>query len=118
MAFKAGDYMAAIQAYSAAIQADPRNPVYYSNRAMAALKARPVKLIAQHLDSRSRNLKRTADASCPPASCCAAHRGGLQSETPSSQDALSTSNDLLRPLSTEAMQAIHASVRRCRILRR
>ena len=39
-AFKAGDFLAAMESYSAAMQADPRNPVYYSNRAMAALKAR------------------------------------------------------------------------------
>lgn len=36
--FKGGDYLAAFQAYSLAIQHDPDNPVYYSNRAMAALK--------------------------------------------------------------------------------
>jgi hypothetical protein len=36
--FKGGDYWAAFQAYSLAIQHDPENPVYYSNRAMAALK--------------------------------------------------------------------------------
>jgi len=121
VAFKAGDYMAAMQAYSAAIQADPRNPVYYSNRAMAALKARPVKLIARHLDSKGRNLKRTADASLSACQLlCRPLRVAYNRKHPAgrSQDALSTSNDLLCPLSTEVMQAIHASDRRCRILRR
>lgn len=37
-AFKAGDYEGAITGYSGAIQADPSNPVYFSNRAMAYLK--------------------------------------------------------------------------------
>lgn len=115
VAFKAGDYMAAMQAYSAAIQADPRNPVYYSNRAMAALKARPVKLIARHLDSKGRNLKRTADASL---SACQLLCRPLRVAYNRKHPALSTSNDLLCPLSTEVMQAIHASDRRCRILRR
>lgn len=43
-AFKAGDFAGAIAAYSEAIQADRRNPVYYSNRAMAALKVPSVLL--------------------------------------------------------------------------
>ncbi|KAA6429725.1 MAG: hypothetical protein FRX49_00159 [Trebouxia sp. A1-2] len=37
-AFKAGDFDGAITGYSQAIQADPANPVYFSNRAMAYLK--------------------------------------------------------------------------------
>ena len=37
-AFKAGDFDGAITGYSGAIQADPGNPVYFSNRAMAYLK--------------------------------------------------------------------------------
>lgn len=37
-AFKAGDYNAAVAAYGAAIQMTSRNPVLYSNRAMASLK--------------------------------------------------------------------------------
>lgn len=45
-AFKAGDYAGAIAAYSEAIRDDVRNPVYYSNRAMAALK---VALPPQHI---------------------------------------------------------------------
>ena len=36
--FKSGNYLAAFQAYSLAIQHEPDNPVYYTNRAMAALK--------------------------------------------------------------------------------
>jgi len=38
-AFKAGDYSGAVEAYGAAIELDPRNPVLFSNRAMASLKA-------------------------------------------------------------------------------
>ena len=37
-AFKSGDFDGAIAGYSGAIQADPYNPVYFSNRAMAYLK--------------------------------------------------------------------------------
>lgn len=37
-AFKHGDFDGAIAGYSGAIQADPYNPVYFSNRAMAYLK--------------------------------------------------------------------------------
>ena len=37
-AFKAGDFDGAIAGYSGAIKADPNNPVYFSNRAMAHLK--------------------------------------------------------------------------------
>ncbi|KAL3142976.1 Amidase 1 [Trebouxia sp. C0009 RCD-2024] len=37
-AFKCGDFDGAIAGYSGAIQADPHNPVYFSNRAMAYLK--------------------------------------------------------------------------------
>lgn len=37
-AFKEGDFKAAIDAYSQAIRCDVSNPIYYSNRAMAALK--------------------------------------------------------------------------------
>ncbi|DBB16628.1 TPA: Amidase 1 [Trebouxia sp. C0006] len=37
-AFKTGDFDGAITGYSQAIQADPANPVYFSNRAMAYLK--------------------------------------------------------------------------------
>lgn len=37
-AFKTGDFDGAITGYSGAIQADPGNPVYFSNRAMAYLK--------------------------------------------------------------------------------
>ncbi len=47
-AFKAGDYAAAIAAYSEAIRDDVRNPVYYSNRAMAALK---VAFPPQHINT-------------------------------------------------------------------
>lgn len=36
--FKKGNYSAAVAAYSDAIRCDIYNPVYYSNRAMAALK--------------------------------------------------------------------------------
>ena len=50
-AFKAGDFDGAITGYSGAIQADPRNPVYFSNRAMAYLKVQPAILVetALHL---------------------------------------------------------------------
>ena len=41
-AFKAGDYSGAVEAYGAAIELDPRNPVLFSNRAMASLKASSV----------------------------------------------------------------------------
>lgn len=37
-AFKVGDYDGAVAAYGAAIHISPRNPVLYSNRAMASLK--------------------------------------------------------------------------------
>ena len=37
-AFKAGHFEGAIAGYSGCIQADPTNPVYFSNRAMAYLK--------------------------------------------------------------------------------
>lgn len=37
-AFKAGDFEGAIAGYSGSIQADPTNPVFFSNRAMAYLK--------------------------------------------------------------------------------
>ena len=40
-AFKAQDFEGAIAGYSGAIQADPTNPVYFSNRAMAYLKVWP-----------------------------------------------------------------------------
>ena len=36
--FKKGEYLASIQMYTAAIALAPRNPVYYSNRAMSYLK--------------------------------------------------------------------------------
>jgi Flp pilus assembly protein TadD len=45
-AFKTGDFDGAITGYSQAIQADPANPVYFSNRAMAYLK---VDYCFQHL---------------------------------------------------------------------
>lgn len=35
--FKAGSYEDAVKAYSRAIELNPDNPVYYSNRAMAYL---------------------------------------------------------------------------------
>lgn len=41
-AFKAQDFEGAIAGYSGAIQADPTNPVYFSNRAMAYLKVWPL----------------------------------------------------------------------------
>lgn len=41
-AFKRGDFDGAIAGYSGAIQADPHNPVYFSNRAMAYLKVSPI----------------------------------------------------------------------------
>lgn len=50
--FKGGNYWAAFQAYSVAIQHGPGNPVYYSNRAMAALKvscACDQALLASHI---------------------------------------------------------------------
>lgn len=37
-AFKAGHFEGAIAGYSGCIEADPTNPVYFSNRAMAYLK--------------------------------------------------------------------------------
>ena len=37
-AFKTGDFEGAIAGYTGAIQADPSNPVYFSNRAMAYIK--------------------------------------------------------------------------------
>ena len=40
-AFKAGDFSGAVEAYGAAIELDPCNPVLYSNRAIASLKASP-----------------------------------------------------------------------------
>ena len=36
--FKRGDYAEAVKGYSRAIQACPRNPKYYNNRAAARLK--------------------------------------------------------------------------------
>jgi hypothetical protein len=54
--FKGGDYLAAFQAYSLAIQHEPGNPVYYSNRAMAALKVGTVQSVLV-ISSRSRLLK-------------------------------------------------------------
>ena len=44
-AFKAGDFDGAIAGYSGAVQADPKNPVYFSNRAMAYLKVSSLCLI-------------------------------------------------------------------------
>ena len=44
-AFKAQQYQSAIQNYSNAIEKDPSNPVYYSNRAMAFLKASSISLL-------------------------------------------------------------------------
>lgn len=39
--FKAGSYEDAVKAYSRAIELNPDNPVYYSNRAMAYLQVGP-----------------------------------------------------------------------------
>lgn len=49
-AFKAGDFDGAITGYSGAIQADPANPVYFSNRAMAYLKVSSLSRLTQFLD--------------------------------------------------------------------
>ena len=38
--FKRGDYAEAVKGYSRAIQACPKNPMYYNNRAAARLKVR------------------------------------------------------------------------------
>ncbi len=40
-AFRHGNYQDAVLGYSKAIQANPNQAVYYSNRAMAYLKVRP-----------------------------------------------------------------------------
>ena len=41
-AFKVQQYQAAVRHYSSAIEQDPSNSVYFSNRAMAFLKVSPV----------------------------------------------------------------------------
>ena len=49
-AFKNGDFDGAIGGYTGAIQADPTNPVYFSNRAMAYLQVRLVCCVSISLD--------------------------------------------------------------------
>ena len=52
-AFKAGDYDGAVAAYGAAIQISPRNPVLYSNRAMASLKVNGFLGLAERIFAQS-----------------------------------------------------------------
>ena len=74
-AFKAGDYSGAVEAYGAAMELDPRNPVLYSNRAMASLKVSSASssLLVNMLRSDPVSSPHRYVSDHPPASVCGRH---------------------------------------------